>query len=45
MDRIDTHFHIVLDCYVQAINAAGGDPSGMSQVNAYKVGAQWHDTI
>ncbi|KAL8276668.1 hypothetical protein RQP46_010936 [Phenoliferia psychrophenolica] len=28
LDRIDTHIHIVLDCYVQAIKDAGGDPSG-----------------
>lgn len=28
LDRIDTHFHLVLDCYVEALKNAGGDPSG-----------------
>lgn len=27
-NRIDTHFHIVLPCFIAAIQAAGGDPSG-----------------
>lgn len=28
LERIDTHFHIVVDRYVEALKSAGGDPSG-----------------